>query len=247
MLLSPSAISSSIVGSQEDNGNCLQDVAGYIQPSMNICDLKPCVELDGFPSIGSSLHESGDCKPCCFSRKGRCQNERSCQFCHYSHDKPTRSSKGKSRKARDIRGDQQTSPEDHNDHTTLQYGEVYHDAATANFASADSPYGQLQGVTPDDGISDNMWLHNSIVGFSDGICTGSIQPLSYEPPAQARHRDPCTSPTCVAGILPRCPLCGRLREGACGHPWLDILASINVENEEYFYEEITPMHCQIGC
>eukprot|EP00746_Dinoflagellata_sp_MGD_P013952 gnl/MRDRNA2_/MRDRNA2_130365_c0_seq1.p1 gnl/MRDRNA2_/MRDRNA2_130365_c0~~gnl/MRDRNA2_/MRDRNA2_130365_c0_seq1.p1 ORF type:complete len:506 (-),score=91.47 gnl/MRDRNA2_/MRDRNA2_130365_c0_seq1:218-1735(-) len=39
------------------------------------------------PSIGSAPHASGQCSPCCFFPRGRCQNGQSCAFCHFEHEK----------------------------------------------------------------------------------------------------------------------------------------------------------------
>jgi len=39
------------------------------------------------PSIGSALHLAGECKRCNFFLKGRCQNGKDCEFCHFPHDK----------------------------------------------------------------------------------------------------------------------------------------------------------------
>lgn len=44
--------------------------------------------LEGeLPSMGSALHSSGECKRCNFFLKGRCQNGKDCDFCHFPHDK----------------------------------------------------------------------------------------------------------------------------------------------------------------
>jgi len=43
---------------------------------------------DSLPSMGSVGHAAGTCKLCNFFAKGRCQNGKSCSFCHFSHDKP---------------------------------------------------------------------------------------------------------------------------------------------------------------
>eukprot|EP00930_Biecheleria_cincta_P083965 TRINITY_DN73465_c0_g1_i1.p1 TRINITY_DN73465_c0_g1~~TRINITY_DN73465_c0_g1_i1.p1 ORF type:complete len:535 (-),score=109.55 TRINITY_DN73465_c0_g1_i1:70-1599(-) len=43
---------------------------------------------DYLPSIGSLGHAAGTCKRCNFFVKGRCQNGKSCSFCHFPHDKP---------------------------------------------------------------------------------------------------------------------------------------------------------------
>lgn len=39
------------------------------------------------PSAGSALHAAGECKRCNFFLKGRCQNGKDCEFCHFPHDK----------------------------------------------------------------------------------------------------------------------------------------------------------------
>jgi len=47
------------------------------------------------PSSGSTLHDSGDCRPCNFFPKGRCSSAVDCGFCHLNHEKrkPTRQEK----------------------------------------------------------------------------------------------------------------------------------------------------------
>lgn len=37
------------------------------------------------PSVGSALHDSGECRRCNFFAKGRCRNGRACSFCHLPH------------------------------------------------------------------------------------------------------------------------------------------------------------------
>jgi len=61
----------------------------------------PPVDLDNLPSMGSELHGIGECKRCNFFPKGRCQNGKNCQFCHYPHDKrkPSRQEKRERRAA----------------------------------------------------------------------------------------------------------------------------------------------------
>lgn len=44
-------------------------------------------KLGSIPSMGSILHEAGECKRCNFFAKGRCENGKACQFCHYPHEK----------------------------------------------------------------------------------------------------------------------------------------------------------------
>eukprot|EP00929_Paragymnodinium_shiwhaense_P021096 TRINITY_DN1384_c0_g2_i1.p1 TRINITY_DN1384_c0_g2~~TRINITY_DN1384_c0_g2_i1.p1 ORF type:complete len:440 (-),score=132.36 TRINITY_DN1384_c0_g2_i1:179-1498(-) len=46
-------------------------------------------------SLGAALHASGNCRPCNFFGKGRCQNGTECEFCHMPHQKrkPTRQEK----------------------------------------------------------------------------------------------------------------------------------------------------------
>lgn len=51
-------------------------------PAMNPEDLPP-----DCPSVGSLGHERGECRRCNFFHKGRCQNGRSCSFCHFPHEK----------------------------------------------------------------------------------------------------------------------------------------------------------------
>lgn len=52
---------------------------------------KPAITVEelpaDIPSIGSLGHETGDCRRCNFFHKGRCQNGRSCVFCHFPHEK----------------------------------------------------------------------------------------------------------------------------------------------------------------
>lgn len=45
------------------------------------------------PSLGSAGHFEGTCKRCCFFPKGRCSNGAECQFCHFDHEKRTRTNK----------------------------------------------------------------------------------------------------------------------------------------------------------
>lgn len=44
-------------------------------------------------SKGSEGHFEGNCKRCCFFPKGRCSNGADCQFCHFDHEKRTRTNK----------------------------------------------------------------------------------------------------------------------------------------------------------
>jgi hypothetical protein len=55
----------------------------------------PKITLDqnGFPSVGSIGHFSGQCTRCCFHPKGRCLNGYDCNFCHFEHDKRKRTTK----------------------------------------------------------------------------------------------------------------------------------------------------------
>lgn len=48
---------------------------------------------NGFPSVGSIGHFSGQCTRCCFHPKGRCLNGYDCNFCHFDHDKRRRTKK----------------------------------------------------------------------------------------------------------------------------------------------------------
>jgi len=45
------------------------------------------------PSLGSSSHMSGDCKPCTFFQKNRCLKGRACSHCHFDHELVTRPGK----------------------------------------------------------------------------------------------------------------------------------------------------------
>lgn len=71
----------------------------------------PLVDLENLPSLGSALHGTGECKRCNFFPKGRCQNGKNCQFCHFPHDKrkPSRQEKRERRAAWlvDQHGDQE--------------------------------------------------------------------------------------------------------------------------------------------
>jgi len=43
------------------------------------------------PSVGSTAHEQGTCRPCMFNfRAGSCIKGMLCQFCHFGHDRKTR-------------------------------------------------------------------------------------------------------------------------------------------------------------
>lgn len=64
-----------------------------IEPSKLPEELEiPQTTLDhnGFPSVGSIGHFSGQCTRCCFHPKGRCLNGYDCNFCHFDHDKRRR-------------------------------------------------------------------------------------------------------------------------------------------------------------
>jgi len=37
------------------------------------------------PSAGSAQHDQGQCKPCCFFRRGKCVKGLDCDFCHFVH------------------------------------------------------------------------------------------------------------------------------------------------------------------
>lgn len=56
---------------------------------------------DSLPSMGSVDHAAGNCKRCNFYPKGRCQNGKSCTFCHLPHEKrkPSRQEKRERRAA----------------------------------------------------------------------------------------------------------------------------------------------------
>eukprot|EP00931_Biecheleriopsis_adriatica_P118398 TRINITY_DN93814_c0_g1_i1.p1 TRINITY_DN93814_c0_g1~~TRINITY_DN93814_c0_g1_i1.p1 ORF type:complete len:406 (-),score=61.85 TRINITY_DN93814_c0_g1_i1:55-1272(-) len=44
------------------------------------------VMADGeLPSAGSEKHATGGCKPCLFFKKGQCQKDKSCDYCHFPH------------------------------------------------------------------------------------------------------------------------------------------------------------------
>eukprot|EP00406_Dinophysis_acuminata_P060296 CAMPEP_0179267046 /NCGR_PEP_ID=MMETSP0797-20121207/29726_1 /TAXON_ID=47934 /ORGANISM="Dinophysis acuminata, Strain DAEP01" /LENGTH=363 /DNA_ID=CAMNT_0020975291 /DNA_START=125 /DNA_END=1213 /DNA_ORIENTATION=+ len=57
------------------------------------------------PSMGSSKHNDGLCKRCCFYPKGRCNNGYDCEFCHFEHEKRKRKKKKKSSKVKDSDSD----------------------------------------------------------------------------------------------------------------------------------------------
>lgn len=63
-------------------GDSPNEDAEVCHPTISVDDLP-----DHIPSIGSLNHESGDCRRCNFFHKGRCQNARSCAFCHFPHEK----------------------------------------------------------------------------------------------------------------------------------------------------------------
>lgn len=50
------------------------------------------------PSLGSSSHEEGSCKRCCFYPRNRCLNGYECEFCHYEHEKRKRKNKKNKKK-----------------------------------------------------------------------------------------------------------------------------------------------------
>jgi len=61
------------------------------------------VDLGDLPSLGSAQHAEGLCKRCCFFPKGRCQNGKDCEFCHFDHEKRKRKKK-KKKKAKQEEG-----------------------------------------------------------------------------------------------------------------------------------------------
>ena len=42
---------------------------------------------DGLPSIGSSEHFKGNCRPCFFFRRGNCSRHKNCSHCHFQHER----------------------------------------------------------------------------------------------------------------------------------------------------------------
>jgi len=69
---------------------------GDLEPSKVPEEIEiPKITLDhnGFPSVGSIGHFSGQCTRCCFHPKGRCLNGYNCNFCHFDHDKRRRMKK----------------------------------------------------------------------------------------------------------------------------------------------------------
>jgi len=43
-------------------------------------------DVEDLPSMGSSLHASGECRRCNFFARGRCGNGKDCTFCHLQHE-----------------------------------------------------------------------------------------------------------------------------------------------------------------
>lgn len=49
---------------------------------------------NNLPSAGSIGHHIGNCKPCCFFRRGKCVKDLGCNYCHFKqHDLPSRPGK----------------------------------------------------------------------------------------------------------------------------------------------------------
>eukprot|EP00438_Fugacium_kawagutii_P020155 Skav209777 [mRNA] locus=scaffold9:559923:561596:- [translate_table: standard] len=71
-------------------------------------DISCLKALGTLPSLGSLEHAAGNCKRCNFYPKGRCQNGKSCTFCHLSHDR--RKASRSERKARLLASEAPTTP-----------------------------------------------------------------------------------------------------------------------------------------
>jgi len=71
-----------------------------VQDEGQLCATCP-TEDHSLPSLGSADHAAGTCKRCNFFPKGRCQNGKSCTFCHLPHEKrkPSRQEKRERRAA----------------------------------------------------------------------------------------------------------------------------------------------------
>jgi len=54
---------------------------------------------DEVPSEGSAVHQEGNCRPCIYACKNKCQAGSQCTFCHYPHDMPKRPGKNARRRA----------------------------------------------------------------------------------------------------------------------------------------------------
>jgi hypothetical protein len=51
------------------------------------------------PSLGSNLHNVGECRPCVYAGKNKCTAAAECLFCHYPHEVPKRPGKNSRRRA----------------------------------------------------------------------------------------------------------------------------------------------------
>jgi hypothetical protein len=51
------------------------------------------------PSAGSQLHNRGECRPCIYACKNKCQAGSQCLFCHFPHEMPKRPGKNARRRA----------------------------------------------------------------------------------------------------------------------------------------------------
>mmetsp|Transcript_83455 Transcript_83455/g.174648 ORF Transcript_83455/g.174648 Transcript_83455/m.174648 type:complete len:468 (+) Transcript_83455:92-1495(+) len=80
--------------------------------------------IGDLPSLGSERHDDGLCKRCCFFPKGRCLNGKSCEFCHYPHEKRKRKKKKKKKSADKDGSDSEADSEVDEDQvvTTLDCG-----------------------------------------------------------------------------------------------------------------------------
>lgn len=77
-----------------------KEASEKVTEEADTCAVTP-VEDDSLPSLGSADHAAGTCKRCNFFPKGRCQNGKSCTFCHLPHEKrkPSRQEKRERRSA----------------------------------------------------------------------------------------------------------------------------------------------------
>jgi len=153
---------------------------------------------DGFPSIGSANHfiNIDDCRRCCFFNKGRCANGFQCSYCHYDHDAKANPKK-KRGKGENESGGAQDEEVDSMGNLVQWHGEEG-DWSAANTCMA------WQAANNGSSLSEDAFHRDPAVSVIEHPV-----PVVARPP-----RLPCYSSTCTFGPLPKCPLCGRTRDGA---------------------------------
>lgn len=90
---------------EDDDGEDDDEAESGEEPPLRRAPRGPLAPPGPLPSRGSSKHNDGLCKRCCFFPKGRCNNGFDCEFCHFEHEKRKRKKKKKGSKVKDSDSD----------------------------------------------------------------------------------------------------------------------------------------------